>query len=261
MKRILVALLLAFSASLAQAAVQGKEVEYRAGEATLKGYIARDDSAQGKRPAVLVVHEWWGLDEYARKRARMLAELGYTALAVDMYGGGKTAAHPDDAKKFSGELRQNLPLARERFLAALEFVRKQPAVDPERIAAIGYCFGGGVVLAMARSGADLDGVASFHGSLGTETPARPGTIRARILVLNGAADNFVTPEQIAAFNKEMAEAGAGYQFVNYPGAKHSFTNPAADDNGRKFNLPLAYSPEADRQSWQELQEFLQEIFR
>lgn len=262
MKRTLIAIGLVLAcATASQAAVKGQEVTYGTKETTLKGYLAYDDAVKGKRPGVLVVHEWWGLNDYARKRVRMLAELGYTALAVDMYGEGKTAGHPDDAGKFAGELRQNLPLAKARFLAALDFLRQQPTVDVDRIAAIGYCFGGGVVLEMARAGADLDGVASFHGSLETANTASPGAVKAKVLVLNGADDPFVTPEQIAAFKREMEAAGVDYRFVNYPGAKHSFTNPEADAFGKKFNLPLAYDPEADRKSWQALQDFFAGIFK
>jgi dienelactone hydrolase len=262
MKLTLIAIGLVLACSIAaQAAVQGEEVTYGDRDMPLKGYLAFDDGAADMRPGVLVVHEWWGLNDYARKRARMLAELGYIALAVDMYGGGKTAGHPDDAGKFSGELRRNMPLAEERFLAALNFLRQQPKVEVEKIAAIGYCFGGGVVLEMARAGLDLDGVASFHGSLETANPATPGKVKAKVLVLNGANDPFVTPEQIAAFKQEMEAAGVDYRFVNYPGARHSFTNPEADAFGKKFNLPLAYDQEADRKSWQAMQDFFTEIFK
>lgn len=244
----------------AGAAIEGREVDYRAGATHLKGYLAYDDSQSGKRPGILVVHEWWGLNDYARKRARMLAGLGYTALAVDMYGEGKTATHPADAGKFASAVSKDLPLAKKRFLAGLEPLRSQPTVDPTRIAAIGYCFGGGIVLAMARAGVDLNGVVSFHGSLGTGAPAEPGQVKAKILVLNGADDPFTTPEQLAAFKQEMAAAGADYRIINYPGAKHSFTNPDADAYGKKFNLPLAYNAQADKESWQAMQEFFQRIF-
>ncbi|MBE0597075.1 MAG: dienelactone hydrolase family protein [Desulfuromonadales bacterium] len=261
MRTVLLAAALLVFAAPALARVQGEEVTYRAGETEMRGYLVHDDAVKGKRPGVLVVHEWWGHDDYARQRARMLAEMGYTALAVDMYGGGRKASHPDDAKQMSGQLRQNLPLATERFEAGLKLLRQHPSVDGGKIAAIGYCFGGGVVLEMARRGAELAGVASFHGSLGTDRPAKAGDIKAQLLVLNGAADPFVTPEQIAAFNQEMAEAGITYHFVNYQGVKHSFTNPEADRHGQKFNLPLAYDREADRRSWQELDKFLREIFQ
>ena len=244
------------------AAVTGREVDYRAQDGTLlKGYLASDDSRSGPRPGVLVVHEWWGHNAYARKRADMLAGLGYTALAVDMYGDGQQAAHPEDAGKFAGAVRKNLPLMKERFLAALELLRRQPTVDPAQIAAIGYCFGGSVVLEMARAGVDLKGVASFHGSLGTGSPAQPGQVKARVLVLNGVDDKFTTPEQIEAFGKEMDAAGVSYTFINYPGALHSFTNPDADEYAKKFNMPIGYNADADKASWAELQRFLTEIFR
>jgi dienelactone hydrolase len=245
----------------AKAMVEGKEVQYSAGGMVMKGYLAFDRNIKGKRPGVLVVHEWWGLNDYARKRANMLAELGYTALAVDMYGGGKTASHPDDAQKFSSAVMHDFPVAKERFEAAMDFLKKQPSVDPSRIAAIGYCFGGGVVLNMARQGVDLKGVASFHGSLTAVKQATPCSIKAKILVLHGADDKFTSPAQVEAFKKEMKEAGADLKFITYPGAMHSFTNPEADSLGKKFNLPLAYNAEADKKSWQELKKFLAAIFK
>ncbi|MGB5338188.1 MAG: dienelactone hydrolase family protein [Gammaproteobacteria bacterium] len=244
-----------------QAGVIGKEVSYQDGGVTLKGYLVYDDSMTGKRPGILVVHEWWGHNAYARKRADMLAAQGYTALAVDMYGDGKTADHPDDAGKFAGALRANLPLMKQRFLAARDFLNRQSTVDPGKNAAIGYCFGGGVVLEMAREGVDLDAVASFHGSLGGgETPAA-GTVTAKILVANGAADTFVSAEQIAAFMAEMNAAGAEYTFTSYPGAKHSFTNPDADQAGKQFGLPLAYNAAADAASWQAMLDFFRAVFK
>jgi len=258
---LLVGALFTLLATSAWGRVNGREVEYRAGETVLKGYLAVDPAQKGKRPAVLVVHEWWGHNDYARKRARMLAQQGYVALAVDMFGDGKTASHPDDAGKFAGELMKNKPLSEARFNAALDFIRKQPQVDPERVAAIGYCFGGGVVLHMARQGAELKGVASFHGSLATDTPAKAGAVRARVLVFNGEDDKMIPAEQVAAFREEMGKAGADFRYVGYPGVKHSFTNPAADSLAKKFNLPLAYDKKADRDSWKETLKFLKEIFK
>jgi dienelactone hydrolase len=241
--------------------ILGKTVEYKAQSVVMKGYLAYDEDVSGKRPGVLVVHEWWGLNDYARKRARMLAELGYTALAVDMYGDGKIATHPDDATKFSSALMGNFDVAKERFISAMDFLRQQPTVDPERIAAIGYCFGGGIVLNMARQGLDLKGVASFHGGLTAIKPAQTGSVKAKILVLHGANDKFTTPEQIETFKQEMKSAGVEFQFISYPGAMHSFTNPDADALGKKFNLPLAYNASADKKSWDELKIFLNTIFR
>jgi dienelactone hydrolase len=259
---IAVSLVLA-AAGLASAKpeIEGKEVKYSADGVQMNGYLAYDRSIKGKRPGVLVVHEWWGLNEYARKRARMLAEMGYTALAVDMYGDGKQAMHPDEAGKFSSELMKNFDVAKARFTAALEFLKKQPSVDPERTAAIGYCFGGGVVLNMARQGVGLRGVASFHGSLAAVKPARTGAVKARILVLHGAEDKFITPGQIEAFRQEMKDAGADFRFISYPGAAHSFTNAGADEYAKKFRLPLGYDADADKKSWEELGRFFEKIFR
>lgn len=259
--RTLIAAIFLFLSSGAGAVVQGKEVTYSNNGETLKGYIAYDDAIKGKRPGMLVVHEWWGHNEYARKRARMLAQLGYTALALDMYGDGMQARHPEEAGKFASEVAKNLPLAKARFESAMKFLKEQPTVDPDNIAALGYCFGGSVVLQMARLGEDLKGVASFHGGLSTETPAQQGKVKARIISFTGADDPMIPPEQVAAFKREMEQAGVDYKVVVFPGVKHSFTNPAADENGRKFNLPLAYDAAADKQSWEETREFLAEVFK
>ena len=240
--------------------VETGEVEYAAGDTTMKGYLARSSDFEGPRPGVLVVHEWWGHNEYARKRARMLAEMGYTALAVDMYGDGKTAAHPDEAGAFAGQVMNNLDVAKARFTAALDFLKAQEGVDPDKIAAIGYCFGGGVVLDMARMGVDLDGVASFHGSLATKTPAEKGQVKAAVLVCHGADDGFVPEEQIAAFKEEMESAGVDLTFKTYPGARHSFTNPDADKLAADLDMPIGYHAEADKASWAELERFLVKVF-
>jgi dienelactone hydrolase len=248
-------------ATAAWSKVTGREVEYRAGDFVLKGYLADNPALKGKRPAVLVVHEWWGHNDYARKRARMLAKEGYVALAVDMFGDGKTAQHPDDAGKFAGEVMKNKAVGEARFNAALDFIKQQPTVDPTRIAAIGYCFGGGVVLHMARRGADLKGVVSSHGSLATDAPAEPGGVKARVLVFNGEADTMIPAEQVAAFKEEMTRAGASFRYVGYPGVKHSFTNPDADSYAKKFGLPVAYDRKSDRDSWKQTLKFLRDIFR
>lgn len=259
----IIALLLAMmaGAGTAAAALRTEVVEYRIGDETFSGYLAWDDAVEGKRPGVLVVHEWWGHNPYARRRAEMLAGLGYTAFALDMYGGGRLAEHPDEAKAFMSAVTSNMPAAEARFGKALEVLQRQDTVDPERVAAIGYCFGGGMVLHMARAGMDLDGVASFHGSLGTQSPAQPGRVKASVLVLNGAADPFVPPEQVQAFEQEMQAAGVDFTLVNYPGVKHSFTNPDADRFGEQFDMPLAYDAGADADSWEQLQAFLKKIFR
>lgn len=230
------------------------------GDTILRGYIAYDDSIKGKRPGILVVHEWWGLNDYARKRARMLAKLGYTALAVDMYGDGKQAAHPKEAQAFAEQVMKNLDEERARFVAALELLKSQESVDPERIGAIGYCFGGGVVLQMAREGLDLDGVVSFHGLLTTTHPAVPGKFKGKIMVAHGADDAFNTPEQVAAFKAEMEAAHIPYTFIVYPNAKHSFTNPDADKYAKEFGIPVGYNKAADKKSWNDMKKFFKEIF-
>jgi len=248
------------SVSSAEPKIQTKTVEYKAQDVIMKGYLAYEEGIKGKRPGVLVVHEWWGLNDYIRRRARMLAELGYVALALDMYGEGKQAMHPADAGKFSSELMQNFDVSRTRFLAAMDFLKQQALVDPTRIAAIGYCFGGGVVLNMARQGVDLKAVASFHGGLKAVKSAQPGEVKAKILVLNGADDKFIPQDQIEAFKQEMKTAGADFRFISYPGALHSFTNPEADENAKKFNMAVAYNADADKKSWDELEKFLKTIF-
>lgn len=262
MKLIVFTLVLGIAGvAAAEPKILAKTMEYTAQDVVMKGYLAYDENIKGRRPGVLVVDEWWGLSDYGRKRARMVAELGYTALAVDMYGEGRQATLPDEAAKLSSAVMKNIDAAKARFMAAMDLLKQEPTVDATRIAAIGYCFGGGVVLYMARQGVDLKGVASFHGSLNAIKPAQPGTVKAKILVLNGGDDKFITPEQIEAFKQEMKAAGAHFQFISYPGAVHSFSNPEATELGKKFNMPIAYNANADKKSWNELKEFLKTIFR
>ncbi|MEL6548092.1 MAG: dienelactone hydrolase family protein [Myxococcota bacterium] len=240
--------------------VIGEEVTYKAGDTELKGYIAYDASKVEKRPGVLVVHEWWGHNEFTRDRAKQLAELGYTALAVDMYGDGKKADHPGDAKKFMMEVMGNLDAGVARFEAALSVLNSHPSVNPEKTAAIGYCFGGGIVLHMARTDLDIDAVAAFHaGALSTGIEAKKGD-PTKIFVAHGAADPFVKPEAIEAFKKEMDAAEMDYEFVAYEGAKHAFTNPGATEKGKKFELPLEYQKEADEQSWEKMKALFAKAF-
>ncbi len=243
-----------------QAEVITETVDYSDGDIKMKGYLAYDDSIKGQRPGIIVVHEWWGHNDYAKKRARMLAKLGYRALALDMYGNGKNASHPKDAGKFSGAVKANMAVAEKRFMAAYNLLQKQDNVVKDKMAAIGYCFGGGIVLEMARRGVDLDAVVSFHGSLGTKAKAIKGKVKAKVLVLNGKADPFVKAESIASFKNEMKAAGVNFKFINYPGAKHAFTNPGADKFGKKFKIPLAYNAKADKKSWAEMQRFLEKSF-
>lgn len=249
-----------FVAGSALAEIKGEEVQYTSEGVTMKGYLAYDEAIKGRRPGVLVVHEWWGHNEYARKRARMLAELGYTALAVDMYGDGKQAAHPDEAGKFASEVMKNMPVAKARFVAAMDLLKQNETVDAGNIGAIGYCFGGGTVLAMARMGVDLKGVVSFHGSLATAEPAKEGDVKARVLVCHGAADKFISKEDVDAFKKEMKKAKVDFTFKAYPNATHSFTNPDADTYAKQFNLPFEYNAKADKNSWNDMKSFLKKVF-
>lgn len=261
MKKFLLFSLLLTAISSAHAAIQGKEITYESNGTKLKGYIAWDDAMKGKRPGVLVVHEWWGLNDYARKRARMLAEQGYTAMALDMYGDGKMAHHPDDAQKFYNEVMNNEALEKARFNAALSVIKHEPTVDADNIGAIGYCFGGTVVLNMARLGEPLKVVESFHGGLGTAHPAAAGKVKARVASYTGEADPFIPADQVAAFRKEVADAGVVSEIVTYPGAKHAFTSPEADELGKKFNMPLAYDPAADKDSWSKGLAFMAAAFK
>src|SRR5689334_2600317 len=240
-----------------QATIQTKEVEYRQGSTVLKGFIAWDDAVAGKRPGVLVVHEWWGLNDHARNQARRLAEAGYVGFALDMYGKGKVTTHPQEAQAFAAEATKDPAVMAARFNAALEQLKHDPHVDSTRIAAIGYCFGGAVVLGMARSGADLAAVVTFHGALATQSPAQPDKVKARVLVLAGGADPFVPPDQVEAFKREMQAAGARYEVVVYQGAKHGFTNPDAAQYGMS---QLAYNAEADRESWAAMRKLFREVF-
>ena len=244
-----------------QAKIVTKTIPYTVNNIKMTGYYAYDDAIKGKRPGILVVHEWWGHNDYARKRVRMLAKLGYSAFSLDMYGTGKVADHPKDAKAFMMDVMSNMDNARLRYKEGLAVLKKQNNTDATRLGAIGYCFGGGIVLDMARQGVDIKGVASFHGSVAAKQPAQKGKVKASILVLNGADDPFVKQEQIEAFKKEMKNANASFEFVNYPGAKHSFTNPIADSVGKKFKMPLAYNKEADEKSWAAMQAFFNKLFK
>jgi len=245
------------SQSPGNADVKTRELEYRQGETVLQGFIAWDDAVRGKRPGVLVVHEWWGHNVHARHQARRLAEAGYIGFALDMFGKGKVATHPQDAQAFVNEVTKDPAVLAARFNAALEQLKRDPHVDTTRLAAIGYCFGGAVVLDMARAGAPLAAVVTFHGALATKAPAQPGKVKARVLVLTGGADPFVPPEQVEAFKREMQAAGVRVEVISYPGAKHGFTNP---DAGQYGMAQLAYDAEADRQSWAAMLKLLKEVF-
>lgn len=256
----LVTILLFVSAFSVHAEIVGKEINYSDGETNMKGYFAYDDKIKGKRPGIIVVHEWWGHNDYAKKRARMLAGLGYRALALDMYGEGKNASHPKDAGMFAGAVKANMAVAEKRFMAAYKLLQQQDNVAKESISAIGYCFGGGIVLEMARRGVDLDAVVSFHGSLDTKEKAQQGKVKAKVLVLHGEADPFVKAEVIETFKQEMKSAKVDFKFISYPGAKHAFTNPEADKLGQQFQIPLAYNAQADKKSWTEMKHFLEKVY-
>ena len=236
-----------------RAAVQGSTVEYKDGDAVLEGYVAYDDAIQGVRPVVLVVHEWKGLNDYAQRRADMLAGLGYLAFAVDMYGKGLRARDHQEAAKLSGVYRENRSLMRARASAALDFIRTNERADISRVAAIGYCFGGTTVLEMARAGFDLAGVASFHGALSAPVPAEKGAVKAKVLVFHGAMDKFIPAEEVEAFKKEMTEAEADWEFVMFSKTVHSFTVAEAGD---KPETGMAYNAVADHRSWDTLKLFL-----
>src|SRR5712691_10063815 len=227
MHRLMTGALLALSFSLpGQAAIREEAVSYKDGDTVMKGFVVYDDAVKAKRPGIVLVHEWWGITKHVHNEARKFAQQGYTAFIADLYGDAKHAS-----------------------------------VDPSKIGAVGYCFGGAVVLNMARTGADLAGVAGFHASLGLNTPApAPGAVKAKVLVLNGADDLFIKPEQIDAFKKDMEAAKVDYKFINYPGAVHAFTNPEATAAGKKFNLPLAYNAEVDKQAKAEAAKFFAGVF-
>lgn len=259
MKRILGGILMAaLMATGAQAAIRTEKMVYRQGDTELVGFLAYDDAVTGRRPGVLVAPEWWGLNDYAKRRAEQLASLGYVAFALDMYGKGKTTTDPKEAGRLAGTFRSDRQLMRARALAGLDVLKGRPQVDPARLAAIGYCFGGTVVLELARSGADLKGVVSFHGGLATPNPADAKNIKGKVLVLHGADDTFESPAEIAAFQEEMRQARVDWQMVYYGGAVHSFTNPDADRAGIKG---VAYNEAADRRSWRAMLDFFAEIFK
>jgi dienelactone hydrolase len=232
--------------------------EYRHGDTILEGYLAYDDRIKKKRPGVMVVHEWYGLNDYAKARAEQLANLGYIAFAVDIYGKGVKAKNREEAAKLAGMYRSDRGLMRARAAAGLEALRQQPHVDGSRIAAMGYCFGGGTALELARSGAQLSGVVSFHGNLDTPDPGDAKNIKAKVLALHGADDPLVTPAHVHAFQDEMRKASVDWQMVLYGGAVHSFTNPASGSDPSKG---LAYNEKADSRSWAAMRLFFDEIFR
>ncbi|MEB0048247.1 MULTISPECIES: dienelactone hydrolase family protein [unclassified Pseudomonas] len=261
--RLLLAVAVLALSGLTHAAIKTEEIHYQSTDGSkMIGYYAYDDAIKGPRPGVVVVHEFWGLNDYAKRRARDLAGLGYSALAIDMYGDGKNTEHPKDAMAFMQEALKDSAVASARFQAGLDLLKKQPQTDPEKLAAIGYCFGGAVVLNAARQGVPLAGVVSFHGALATNTPATTGSVKAKILVEHGAKDSMVTPQNVAAFKAEMDQAGADYRFVSLDNAKHGFTNPEADrlSHGDHGGPDIGYNKAADERSWADMQAFFKKIF-
>ena len=242
----------------AQAEVQTRAVTYEDQGEPLTGHLYWDDAVSGKRPGVMVIHEWWGLDDYAQRRARMLAELGYVAFAADMYGTGRVTDTPDQARAWMQEVTADLEWWRGRALAGLAQLKADPNVDADKLAAIGYCFGGGSVIQLAYSGTDqLKGVVSFHGALPAAPEEANGKIKTPMLILHGQADPMVTPEMVDHFEKRLGEAGASWELVSYGGVLHSFTNPKSDTRGM---AALKYDPLADQRSWARMRAFFEEIF-
>jgi dienelactone hydrolase len=258
MKPLIVVLLSFLVTAASRAAVKTEAIEYKHDDKVLEGYLAYDDAVKDKRPGVLIVHEWTGHNPYVRKRARQLAELGYVAFALDMYGKGILAKSPQEAAKMAAPFKKDRKLMRARATAGLEVLRKQPQVDLARLTAIGYCFGGTTVLELARDGADLAGVVTFHGDLSSPHPEDAKNIKGRVLVLHGADDPFVPAEQVAGFEEEMRKAGVDWQLVKYGDAVHSFTNPGAGTDKKRG---AAYNAKADRRSWAAMRTFFSEVFK
>jgi dienelactone hydrolase len=238
------------------AEIKTAAVSYKDGDVELEGFVAYDDVKAGLRPGVLVIHDWTGVQDYTKMRTKQLAELGYVAFAADIYGKGVRPTDPKDCAAEAGKYKGDLPLLRKRVALGLEQLKLQPNTDLKKLAAIGYCFGGTTVLELARSGAELKGVVSFHGGLGTTLPAEQ--LKSRVLVLHGADDPFVKPEEVEAFKAEMEKTKADMQFISYPDAVHSFTRKTAGNDPSKGN---AYNEEADKASWAEMKKFFGEIFK
>ena len=249
--------LLAFIAATAQAEIVTKTIEYKQGETTLEGFVAYDDSVASARPGVLIVHQWKGLGAYEKMRAEMLAKMGYVAFACDIYGKGVRPTAMQDAAAQAGKYKNDRKLLRERVNAGLAELKKQKGVDSAKVAAIGYCFGGTSVLELARSGADVNGVVSFHGGLGSPTPEDAKNVKGKVLALHGADDPNVPPTEVAGFEKEMRDAKVDWQLVAYGNAVHSFTDKGAgNDNSRG----AAYNEKADKRSWEAMKDLFTELF-
>jgi dienelactone hydrolase len=240
--------------------IKEENISIQADSVTLNSVIAYSDDTTAKKPIVLIVPEWWGLDDYVKNRAKQLAELGYIAIGVDLYGNGKIAADPAQAKAYATPFYMNPQLAYGRLAAALAKAKTYPQADTTRIAAIGYCFGGSMVLNSAKLGFPVTGVVSFHGGLAGVIPVK-GQTKAQILVCHGAIDQFVSPQEVATFKKQLDSVGVSYTFKEYANATHAFTNPAATENGKKFNMPITYNGAADTASFNDMKTFFNTIFK
>ncbi|HEV9037889.1 MAG TPA: dienelactone hydrolase family protein [Puia sp.] len=240
--------------------IREETIAFPADSVDIHAFVVYNDSVKGRRPAILVLPEWWGMNDYPKMRARMLAKLGYVAMAVDVYGGGRVTENPDTAGVWAATLYRHPERAKARIDAAIDRLKTYDNVDTSKIGAIGYCFGGGVLLNTVRLGDDLKGVVSFHGTL-LGTPARKGVLRTKILVCHGNADKFVTPAMVAEFKKQMDSIGADYTFVGYDSATHAFTNPASTATGQKYHMPIAYNGKADTASWEAMKGFFAGLFK
>ncbi len=240
--------------------IREEPVSYSTDSLNFQGYVAYNESSDAKRPIVVIVPEWWGVTDYVKRRARELAGLGYISIVADMYGNGRVADNPDSAGKWATPFYQYPLMAQKHFDAALDKVKTYPQADTSKAAAIGYCFGGAMVLNMARLGENLAGVVSFHGNLVGVPPVKD-LLKAKILVCHGEADPFIKPEEVALFKKQLDDIGASYTFKSYPGALHAFTNPDATANGEKFKLPIKYDAAADSASWQDMKAFLRDVLK
>jgi dienelactone hydrolase len=258
MAKLILTVLVLACAGMARAGIHTQTVEYKQGDTTLEGFVAYDDAIPGKRPAVLIVHQWLGLTDYEKHRAEMLAQMGYVAFCADIYGKGVRPKNTQEAGAQAGKYKIDRQLLRARVNAGLDALRRQPQADPKRVAAIGYCFGGTTVLELARSGADVNGVVSFHGGLDSPTPADGKNIKCKVLVCHGADDPFEKPADLAAFQNELRDAKVDWELIQYGGAVHSFTQPMAGNDNSKG---AAYNEKADKRSWEAMKQFFAEIFK